>query len=82
VVSASGVVVVATMVGAGMLGAPGMQYPGSPLGPPSLPLLAAIGILVGLVPAWAAPVEQQPLAAPDGANHPIGTTRPPVEAVA
>jgi energy-coupling factor transport system permease protein len=57
-VSASGVVVVGSMVTAGILGVPGLQFSVYPLAAPTLPLLAAVGILVGLVPAWAAPVER------------------------
>jgi energy-coupling factor transport system permease protein len=58
-VSASGLIVVGCMVAAALVGAPGLQFVVYPLGPPSLPLLAAVGILVGLVPAWVAPVEQR-----------------------
>jgi energy-coupling factor transport system permease protein len=57
-VAGSGVVVVAGMVAAGLLGAPGLQFSVYPLGPPTLPVLAAAGILVGLAPAWVAPVER------------------------
>lgn len=57
-VSASGATVVGTMVAAGMLGAPGIQFVVYPLGPPTLPTVAAVGILIGLLPAWAAPVER------------------------
>jgi energy-coupling factor transport system permease protein len=51
-------VVVATMVAAGLLGVRGLQFATTPLGPPDLPVLPAVGILFGLLPAWAAPVEQ------------------------
>ncbi|HEY4927528.1 MAG TPA: energy-coupling factor transporter transmembrane component T [Acidimicrobiales bacterium] len=81
-VSASGAVVVATMVASGMLGTPGIQFVVYPLGPPTLPLLAAVGILVGLVPAWAAPVEQQPVEIPGAVSRPTGSDVPSVEAVA
>ena len=57
-VSASGATVVGTMVAAGVLGAPGIQFVVYPLGPPTLPTVAAVGILIGLLPAWAAPVER------------------------
>ncbi|HEY5110085.1 MAG TPA: energy-coupling factor transporter transmembrane component T [Acidimicrobiales bacterium] len=57
-VSASGAVAVGTMVAAGILGVAGVQYGVYPLVLPDLPLLAVVGILVGLVPAWAAPVER------------------------
>ena len=57
-VSGSGFVVVATMVAAGLLGVRGLQFATTPLGPPELPVLPAVGILFGLLPAWAAPVEQ------------------------
>ncbi len=56
-VSASGFTVVATMVAAGMLGALGIQFVVYPLGPPTLPVLAVVGIVIGLLPAWVAPVE-------------------------
>ena len=68
-VAASGVAVVGCMVAAAALGAPGMQFTVYPLGPPTLPLLAAGGVLLGLLPAWVAPVERRPGAA--------GGTRPP-----
>jgi hypothetical protein len=35
-----------------------------PLGPPTLPVLAAVGILIGLAPAWVAPVERRAPATP------------------
>ncbi len=58
-VSASGVVVVGSMVAAGLFGAPGLEFAIYPLGMPTLPALATAGILVGLLPAWVAPVEQR-----------------------
>jgi len=58
-VSASGAVVVGSMVAAGLLGAPGLEFSIYPLAMPTLPALAAAGILVGLTPAWIAPVERR-----------------------
>ena len=58
-VSASGFVVVGGMVAASLLGAPGLQFSVYPLTAPTLPVLAAVGILVGLAPAWVAPVERR-----------------------
>lgn len=58
-VSASGVVVVGSMVAAGLFGAVGIEFAIYPLGMPTLPALATVGILVGLLPAWVAPVEQR-----------------------
>jgi len=58
-VSASGVVVVGCMVAAALLGAPGLQFSVYPLVAPTLPVLAAVGILVGLAPAWVAPVDRR-----------------------
>ena len=58
-VGASGLVVVACMVTAGLLGAPGLQFVVYPLGPPTLPILAAVGILVGLAPSWVAPIDRR-----------------------
>jgi len=60
-VTASGGVTVGCMVAAGVLGAPGLQFSVYPLALPTLPLVAAAGILVGLLPAWAAPVERRPV---------------------
>jgi energy-coupling factor transport system permease protein len=57
-VAASGTVVVGCMVAAGVLGAAGIQVSVYPLTLPTLPPLAAAGILVGLLPAWVAPVER------------------------
>jgi energy-coupling factor transport system permease protein len=57
-VSASGVVVVTTLVAAGLAGVPGLQFVADPLTAPTLPIVAVVGILVGLAPAWIAPVEQ------------------------
>ncbi|MGA2838118.1 MAG: energy-coupling factor transporter transmembrane component T [Acidimicrobiales bacterium] len=75
-VSGSGVAVVACMVTAGLLGAPGLQFSVYPLGPPTLPILAAAGILIGLAPAWLAPVERGNPAAPRARS-----ARPPGGAV-
>jgi energy-coupling factor transport system permease protein len=58
-VSASGIVVVGGMVAAALLGAEGLQFSVYPLQMPTVPVLAAGAILVGLVPAWAAPVERR-----------------------
>lgn len=57
-VTGSGAAVVGCMVAAGVLGVPGLQFSVYPLELPTLPLLAAAGILLGLLPAWAAPVER------------------------
>jgi energy-coupling factor transport system permease protein len=57
-VSASGAVAVGVVVGSGILGVPGLEYVLSPLALPTLPVAAAIGILVGIAPAWVAPVER------------------------
>jgi energy-coupling factor transport system permease protein len=59
-VAASGLAVVGCLVAAAALGAPGLQFVVYPLGPPTLPLLAVAGILLGLLPAWVAPVERRP----------------------
>ena len=57
-VSASGVVVVATLVGAGLAGVPGLQFVADPLTAPTLPVVAVVGVLIGLAPAWIAPIER------------------------
>jgi energy-coupling factor transport system permease protein len=54
-VAASGAVVLASLVLAGALHLPGLQLVVSPLRAPEIPLLALIGILVGLLPAVVAP---------------------------
>jgi len=76
-VAASGALVVGCMVAAAVLGVAGLQFSVYPLHLPTLPLLAAAGILVGLVPAWAAPVERQTTSAPRGRapRAPIGPGR-------
>jgi energy-coupling factor transport system permease protein len=58
-VGASGAVVVGSLIVSGVLGVAGLQFSVYPLTLPTLPLLATAGILVGLVPAWAAPVERR-----------------------
>ncbi|HVC66015.1 MAG TPA: energy-coupling factor transporter transmembrane component T, partial [Acidimicrobiales bacterium] len=58
-VSASGAVVVGCLVGAGVLGVSGLQFSVYPLSLPTLPPVAAAGILFGLLPAWVAPVERR-----------------------
>ena len=82
IVSASGVAVVGTMVAAGILGVPGIEFVIYPLGPPTLPVLAAAGILIGLVPAWAAPVEPGAVSIPGGNTTGSGDPAPQVEAAA
>ena len=57
-VAGSGVVALASLVVSGTLGVPGLEYVLSPLRPPTLPVGAALGILIGLLPAWVAPVER------------------------
>jgi energy-coupling factor transport system permease protein len=57
-VAGSGTTALLALVISGFLGVPGLEYVLSPLRPPTLPLVAAVGILVALVPAWAAPVER------------------------
>jgi len=81
-VSASGVAVVGSMVAAGLLGVPGIEFVIYPLGPPTLPVLAAVGIVIGLVPAWAAPVEAGAVSIPDGNTTGSGDPAPQVEAAA
>ena len=58
-VSASGVVAVGALVAAGVLGVAGLQFSVYPLALPTLPWVAAAGILVGLLPARVAPVERR-----------------------
>jgi len=76
-VAGSGAVVVGCMVAAAVLGVAGLQFSVYPLHLPTLPLLAAAGILVGLVPAWAAPIERPITPAPRGREprDPIGPGR-------
>jgi energy-coupling factor transport system permease protein len=54
-VVASGAVALASLIVAGILEVPGLQFTVTPLHPPQLPLVAVLGILVGSVPALAAP---------------------------
>jgi len=82
IVSASGMAVVGTMVASGILGVPGIEFVIYPLGPPTLPVLAAVGILIGLVPAWAAPVEPGAVSIPDGSTTGSGDPAPQVGAAA
>jgi energy-coupling factor transport system permease protein len=65
-----------TLVVAGVLGVPGLQYVLSPLRLPTLPVVAAVGILVGLVPAWAAPVERTSSARGGPTSRPVAGTAP------
>jgi energy-coupling factor transport system permease protein len=55
VVAASGVVVLGGLVAASMLAVDGLQLQIYPLHLPTLPVLPTLGILVGLVPSFAAP---------------------------
>ena len=57
-VAASGATAVGCMVATGVSGVAGLQFSVYPLGLPTLPVLAAVGILVGILPAWLAPVER------------------------
>ncbi len=57
-VTGSGVFAVGGLVVASLLGAPGLQLQLYPLRAPGLPLLAVLGVLVGLLPAVVAPVER------------------------
>jgi len=75
-VSGSGIVALGTLVVAGVLGVPGLQYVLSPLRLPTLPVVAAVGILVGLVPAWAAPVERTSSARGGPTSRPVAGTAP------
>ena len=75
-VAVSGMVVVGCFVAATVLHIPGMQLRVSPLGFPTLPLLPTLGILVGLVPAVAAPAP--PRAQPTPRERPGRVVREPV----
>jgi len=68
-VSASGAVAVGSLVAAALVGDPGIEFSVYPLASPTLPLLAVVGILVGLVPAWAAPEPPTVLNSPNGTGH-------------
>jgi energy-coupling factor transport system permease protein len=81
-VAASGLVVVGCMVASAALGVPGLQFVVYPLGPPTLPLLAAGGILLGLLPAWVAPVERRSGAAGRPSRPPRGRNGNKSDAVA
>ena len=71
------------MVGAGQLGVPGIQFVIYPLGPADPPRVGGrLGILVGLAPAWVAPVETPAAATPAGSATPTGGPAPQVEAAA
>ncbi len=59
VVTASGACVLAGLVLASALGVPGLQLEVYPLHVPTLPLLPTVAILVGLVPAVAAPAPRR-----------------------
>ena len=75
-VSCSGVVAVGALVACGILGIPGLQFSVYPLTLPTLPLLAAGGILVGLLPAVVAPMERRSAApASDGPRPDDGPGR-------
>ncbi len=70
IVTASGAVVVASLVAASMLGIHGLQLQVYPLAFPALPLVPAAGILVGLVPAVAAPAPRRPISPRMGGTVP------------
>jgi energy-coupling factor transport system permease protein len=67
-VSVSGAVVVGSLVAAALVGEQGLESSVYPLTSPTLPLLAVVGILVGLVPAWAAPDPTTVVTLPNGAR--------------
>ena len=78
-VAASGVVVLSGLIAASMAGVAGLQLQLYPLEPPALPLLPTIGILVGLVPAVAAPAPRRPArdrGAPSAAPDHRGSVEP------
>ena len=77
-VAASGVVVVGTLVAAGLAWVSGLQFVANPLTAPTLPIVAAVGVLVGLAPAWIAPVERPGTVVVAGDRTPSG--RPEVAA--
>jgi energy-coupling factor transport system permease protein len=60
-VAGAGAVALLVMVAASVLGVAGLQLVVSPLHAPTVPLLPAVGILFGLVPAVAAPVPADPI---------------------
>jgi energy-coupling factor transport system permease protein len=57
---AAGAVPALTLILARLSGDPGLLVAASPLAWPSVPLLPAIAILVGLTPAWATPPQEAP----------------------
>jgi energy-coupling factor transport system permease protein len=59
VVAASGVGCAAALIATSLAGVDGLQVVVSPLTWPQLPVTAALGILVGLIPAWAAPPAEE-----------------------
>ena len=77
VVVASGAVALASLIVAGILAVPGLQLSVNPLRVPEVPLLAMAGVLVGLVPAIAAPA---PLVLTDPRRPPASTEEPSVAA--
>jgi energy-coupling factor transport system permease protein len=79
VVTASGAVVLSSLIVASMLAVAGLQLQLYPLHVPLLPLLPTLGILVGLVPAVAAPAPRRPSAATAPASALV--RRVPVEPV-
>ncbi len=76
----SGAVALASLIVAGMVGLPGLQLIVTPLRLPQLPWLAVAGVLVGLVPAVAAPAPVA-WAAPRGSGEPLAVPVVTVEPV-
>ncbi len=78
-VTASGLVALGGLVVVGLLEEPGLQLQLYPLSAPGLPLVAVVGILVGLLPAVVAPVERSsaggglPAARPSRADRGAGS---------
>jgi energy-coupling factor transport system permease protein len=66
----AGALVLLAMVAASVLGVAGLQLVVSPLHAPTVPLLPAVGILFGLVPAVAAPVPADPVVVRSGSHRP------------
>ena len=75
-VTAAGAGVVGCMVAAGVLGVAGLEFSVYPLTMPGLPLLAVGGILLGLLPAWVAPVERRGPGSSGSRPRRPGGTRP------
>ena len=71
VVMSIGAIAGALVVVAAQQGVPGIILQTSPALWPTLPLLPALGVLVGLVPAWLSP--PPPLRALEGATSPADT---------